>query len=808
MSAKRVLSAVLAAGFLWTAAAPQAGATTCYFSTVDGSLIGDYAIAENWTPNWPVTGDQATIQSDYTATLAADVSSVHPASLTIGSAGTGELDVTTGGWLKVDSLVLCNWGSAGTLTQNGGQVNVINEMDVGVGGNAFVVQTGGALSASTLVVDYFGHGTYTLGGGTVTVSSTTWIGKEGAIDGAFNQTGGLFNNNSLLVAHAGGSGSLVITGGTANVSGACTITDTGSDVCTGKVTVAGNGVLNVTGDVNVGHNTVAGSAGYLYIQDSATCNTGYLYIAERPNSEGHVIQTGGVLNAAGAIKVGQNSIGTYDLSGGSAVASSKRSIIVGGETAGIGGSAGTLTVSGGSMYTVYDAGLVYKERGLFVGYFNHGVVNQSGGTITANADTLGDVWLGGYAYSAGALGTTLTGDGTYNLSGTGQLFTKSLCVGYSGPGTFKQDGGVVTTSAGGFYIRSGSSSAISTDFGTGCSVVIGGPSTTIYYSDGSIGAVSPGTGTYTLNAGTLNVVAGTGIAVGYLGAGTLNLNGGVVNLNAGSIKSGTGVGAAAAFNFSGGTLKNLKTVSMPIALVSGGTGAIFQEDTGYSGTVSGKIRNEDVVWGGGGLTKTGGGTLYFTGANRYNGVVVIKGGVLDLAQDAQDDVTGMADIWAGKLIFDYSISGYPPTGDDPALQIEAVLKASHDAGWTYAATHPIGSTTAAADSTHSHALGWLDDTASLKVDIMFTLYGDSNLDGTVNGADLNTVLSNYNLTHMHWSQGDFNYDGTVNGTDLNMVLSNYNQSLGLGAAVPEPSTLLLTAAGLMGLLAYAWRKRK
>jgi len=26
--------------------------------------------------------------------------------------------------------------------------------------------------------------------------------------------------------------------------------------------------------------------------------------------------------------------------------------------------------------------------------------------------------------------------------------------------------------------------------------------------------------------------------------------------------------------------------------------------------------------------------------------------------------------------------------------------------------------------------------------------------------------------------------------------------------VPEPSTLVLLAAGLLGLLAYAWRKRK
>jgi hypothetical protein len=88
------------------------------------------------------------------------------------------------------------------------------------------------------------------------------------------------------------------------------------------------------------------------------------------------------------------------------------------------------------------------------------------------------------------------------------------------------------------------------------------------------------------------------------------------------------------------------------------------------------------------------------------------------------------------------------------------------------------------------------------------LPGDASLDGAVNGADLNTVLSNYNQTGMTWVQGDFNYDGTVNGADLNMVLSNYNQHVGVGAAVPEPSTLALLGIGVSGLFTFAWRRRR
>jgi hypothetical protein len=60
---------------------------------------------------------------------------------------------------------------------------------------------------------------------------------------------------------------------------------------------------------------------------------------------------------------------------------------------------------------------------------------------------------------------------------------------------------------------------------------------------------------------------------------------------------------------------------------------------------------------------------------------------------------------------------------------------------------------------------------------------------------------------MTWPQGDFDGNGTVNGADLNIVLSNYNQHVGLGAAVPEPSSLVLVAIGILSLAGYCWRRR-
>jgi hypothetical protein len=87
--------------------------------------------------------------------------------------------------------------------------------------------------------------------------------------------------------------------------------------------------------------------------------------------------------------------------------------------------------------------------------------------------------------------------------------------------------------------------------------------------------------------------------------------------------------------------------------------------------------------------------------------------------------------------------------------------------------------------------------------------GDANVDGSVDGSDLNAVLSNYNLTGMSWGQGDFNGDHTVDGSDLNTVLSNYNSTgwaASMAVAVPEPASIVLLAT-LATMAAWMIRRR-
>ncbi len=91
------------------------------------------------------------------------------------------------------------------------------------------------------------------------------------------------------------------------------------------------------------------------------------------------------------------------------------------------------------------------------------------------------------------------------------------------------------------------------------------------------------------------------------------------------------------------------------------------------------------------------------------------------------------------------------------------------------------------------------------------------VDGNVLGSVLSSATGNFNAL----SSGDVmcignnsaGTDKTIPGTLLNEVrvyngVLTQSQIIAAATVVPEPSTLALLAAGLVGLLAYAWRKRR
>ena len=86
------------------------------------------------------------------------------------------------------------------------------------------------------------------------------------------------------------------------------------------------------------------------------------------------------------------------------------------------------------------------------------------------------------------------------------------------------------------------------------------------------------------------------------------------------------------------------------------------------------------------------------------------------------------------------------------------------------------------------------------------LLGDTNLDGQVDVADLNTVGVNWTQSTGLWSAGDFNGSGIVEAGDLNVLGINWQDRIALAAApVPEPNQIILL---LLAALLIAMRSRK
>ena len=316
---------------------------------------------------------------------------------------------------------------------------------------------------------------------------------------------------------------------------------------------------------------------------------------------------------------------------------------------------------------VTDGALSVGGR-LFVGDSGTGTFSHSGGTVTVTSAEGGICVASDY-------GTV----GTYNLSGTGQLFARDETVSNAGVGTFNQTGGTNTVSHiiylgygpnKGTYIQSGGITTIAGDLFMACNmfssaeyrlsgtgqlsatsewvsngypatfVQSGGTNTVAYLRIGYDYNGGVGTGTYTLSGTgvldatyeTLAESGGVGILTQsggintvsnslYLGGdsrsqATYNLNGGILCLS--SIQCGAGT---AAFNFGGGTVQARGSFSTKVPMTLTGTGGNANVNTaGYAMTLSGQLS------GPGGLTKVGSGNLTLATANSYSGNTLVNGG--------------------------------------------------------------------------------------------------------------------------------------------------------------------------------------
>jgi hypothetical protein len=299
-----------------------------------------------------------------------------------------------------------------------------------------------------------GEGQFHLTGGTLTAKDE-YIGYGPGATGTFKQSGGTHNAQLLRLGlyQPGSSGTYTLSGGELKVV----------QIAGGRGGSVGSSVFNLDNN---------GLSFYGNGADNDLINVGSFNMGSAAGSHGSfALATAGKAVQATTMNVGYAGKGSYSQSLDTST-SVTGTLYVGH----LAGSDGSVTLSGsGSL----------NASGEVIGFYGRGEFVQSGGVNTTGT---GGLVLGLYAGSTGS----------YELSGTGVLNTSVEHVGLLGSGSFKQSGGTHTV-------------------------------TTLY-----MGYLAGGQGSYTLSGGTLNVNRignGPGTSTFTLDGGQLNLAGATMDVD-------------------------------------------------------------------------------------------------------------------------------------------------------------------------------------------------------------------------------------------------------------------------------------
>jgi autotransporter-associated beta strand protein len=598
--------------------------------------------------------------------------------------------------------------------------------------------------------------------------------------------------NSVLVNNSSGNYAI---SGTGRIAGSGTLTKSGADTLTLSTANTYTGGTNVTGGLlRVGNNSALGTGPVAVTSPAILDLDGYSPTIGNLSGSGTIddviaggsstlaINTstsssfsGTIQNTTGAVAISVSGTGTQILSGANTYT-------------------GGTTVSGGTLQMGSTSALGTGP----VAVASPGILDLNG-----NSPTIGNLSGSGTVDNVTAGGSlTLAIDTTTstNFSGVIQNTTGSVALSVSGTGTQALSGANTYTGGtdiNGGVLNVGSSGAL------GSTGIIGFGGGTLQYSSNNTTDYSPRVSTaanqlYSVDTNGQNVTWATALtssggSLTKVGTGTLTLSGPNTFSGGTAVTAGTlfiaPAGSNATFDGSG----NLETANTLTALPNGVL------SIGGSGTV----QLADGVTG-----------QTFVTPSSYSAQPTSNINITSLSISG----TGTLDIGNNRIIIDYS---GPAT--DPIASIEQWIKNGY-----YGIYGPsiISSDVATDDAASglSYGIGYADGADGLvaglpsgEIEIMFTLLGDANLDGTVNSEDFSPFSHNLGQSGQMWDDGDFNYDGTVNSEDFAPFSANLGQSAAMAAgpadivaagngitlnsvSVPEPSVLALLTLSGGGLL--------
>jgi autotransporter-associated beta strand protein len=552
--------------------------------------------------------------------------------------------------------------------------------------------------------------------------------------------------------------------------------------------------------------------------DITLLNTGTVNVNAPTELDDTCINYNGAFNIAGGQTLSCNSGGSFSQNGGTLAINGTLAMINTPFYDEGGTISGTVIFEGGLSKSVLSFGAGAGNSGTFLFQSSWGYLT---GTIPSGATVI----FQPTSFTSGTIEmTNVTNDGNINIIGSGTS-TATLTTG----------GGTLTNT------------------GTLTMSAANSPTSVTYFISGhlynSTGTVNIDASTHTTssitNGGIFNIASGqtlsfnfpgslqnTGV-INVAGAGVFDISNGQLNLSGGTMSLAAGPPGAPAelklgsFTFSGTSA----TATIASGIVGSGQTPGFVDLGGKVEmfSIGSGIAPQQVVISApitdGGISKSGAGALELSWANTYtlgtsvsagnllvgangalsNGPVNITGGVLQLetntglAQMTSMTITGngVLDVNNNHVIITYGSS-------DPITTIAGYIASGYNGGrWN----GPGIISSAAEVSTNGllYGVGYADGAdgvvaglTSGQIEVKYTLLGDANLDGLVNGADFNILAANFNQSITGWDQGDFNYDGVVNSADFNELAANFNQGVS-GAASAGDIAALDTFAVANGL---------
>jgi hypothetical protein len=667
-----------------------------------------------------------------------------------------------------------NVALSGNLVNNG--TVVINSNQSGASTLSF--SSGAVTGTGTIALNNVS--TNAVLAGSLSQSATNTISGVGEVTATITNNGTVdanYNNYTLyLLGNVANNNLLEATaGGTLNIQG---------------VTVT----QNASGDINAVNNTVD------LLSDTITSGT---------------------LTSSGADGVIYDDSGTVTLS---SVANNSTFDQVGGTSLSITGNLldnGVITVNS-------------NRGGAATMSFSGGTLSGTG-TVVLNNSTTNAVLAGSLTQSAGhsivGLGTisaTLTNNGLVNanypgytlyLEGTSLINTSTL---EATTGILEFNSGINVTNTGAVINANTSTVNLSGAIISGGTLT--GSTGGLYFESGS---VTDTLSNVTFNS-TLDVQSGDSLAI------TGNL------VNNGTITINSNQGGGTTMSFSGGILSGTGTIALNNSTTNAVLAGSLTQSAGHTitgfGTISAALTNNGII-----DASVNGQTLSVSQPLAGTGTLVVgSGATLALTNGSGGSVqgalsiapTGKLDITNGHMFINYG------SGSDPIATIAGYIKSGYNNG-TWTGPGIISSTAQSTTNGLKYGVGWADGADDIvtgltsgEIEIKYTLLGDANLDGIVNGSDFSILAANFGLGHTNWDQGNFAYQSAVNGTDFSALAANFGQGdSGADAAVtladiaaldafaaanglpiptigavPEPATGGLVAMTALGVMARRRRK--